>query len=1483
MKLRKWYIPLIVVGFFLLAVPIYLLNVNADTGPTYQIQILEINDIGSSALKSQLESQKNITIDTLSMKQFVAQREDINGKYDAIYIGKGTYSTNTLSDMTSGGKPDNQASAHNTTTIMNDITHLKAEEIINNYINKGLPVIIHKDVLNQVANTTKSKDQRILYDSFSKYNTAEPKPKSNVLFVNDTELTTLITNMKSNTSNILGMMQQRPRIAIDDASSTLKDYSKDTSYSYKAGDKLIFPFQTHHIQSVDNNRIRANLYFSIDKVLQPKDYNLVATSNIDRAGLNHISYTLPKAYSGLLYWKLEVSDQVTGLKDYTTGTIRLQDEKTIVNILQIMPSDGTNSNLTSIIDKSLLESVSYKLNIKAVTFNDFNTIYSKELNGNYDMLVFGFRDEYNKYGSITQESATAVKQFIATGQSVMFTHDTIFTSQTKTGNTNWPLWITNFQNDTGQIAPQTNLGLENPLPSTTVSLVNNGLLTQYPFDLSKKPTVNDNILTVASTHNQYFTLDLEDPTIVPWYNIVGNNRDLNDSWNHYYTYSKGNVTYSGTGHTNTNFPLWEKQLFVNTMYRAFIGANHAPKIIVNAPTNNSVKPSYLKNLMLSYTVNDWDLKDRNLYTSVKYTSDGRELPMGYKDKLTRSGDTLSESFDNPLPDGGKLQIEITVRDAKGAQATEIINLTIEKATANLETNRTLSSNVVDSKVSLGEEVIISYSVKPKNIPVALDNESEQAVDTFVISDLKYTETFPANLKVSGTELTTTGDLSSGFTVAKTFKDITYKLSEVKGVKTYIPDVNQSVNFDIKVTPTEKGVYNLVDSNLEYWDIHSKLKESPLGKAIDYSIFMLGDINLGSSGFTSEGRIASAGNIVLNSGYSIGTSKSTTEDVLIAGNTIDIKTNGGTIHGNVVYGINKLIPDNTDIKGTVRQDLPIDFKATRDQLYKLSSSIAALTANGTTIAQSGGINLTGSNKDLNVFKISDSDLNDTTNIKVEVPTKSTVIINVSGSALKLGNAGISLIGVPSNQIIYNFYEATTLYISNIYLEGSVLAPKAAMTLNNGTYIGNYIGASLEPASQGFNFKSVPFSGTLPSTMVTTNPIPDPNKPKDLTRVIFPDVGFEAIVKVSKLTLEDATIRVGESLTLIPTVTPVDANNQIVEWSSNGPDFVTVNSTGQITGLKPTEDNKPVQIKINSTDGSHQSATANITVINPNLAITGPNEALVNETVNLLATYTTVRENVTSVTWRIKETNPHAFLTPITTTGIPEDKNWNMAFHADKTGTYTIVVTMTSDKHPEGITAEHQIIVGIEGLFIIGDSTMNLGSILKLDAILVPNTAKYEEFTWIIKGDGSNYAEIIGNGTGNSIEIKGKKPVDKITITVTAGGKSTSHDIKISSTLDGLQFSNNEVIIPIGESRNLYDKLWPIPRSFPLNLIKDQLQWSFNSGSGSSSILSLDKNGTVTGLKKGYDFIRVTYMNETAAAVSATIKVIVTSPNPGDDKY
>jgi hypothetical protein len=99
---------------------------------------------------------------------------------------------------------------------------------------------------------------------------------------------------------------------------------------------------------------------------------------------------------------------------------------------------------------------------------------------------------------------------------------------------------------------------------TSATKANDGQIVTYPY------LIPDN-LTVASTHSQYYQLDMEADDIVVWYCLDGTNnfyKTDNDVRNNYYIYNRGNITYSGVGHSG-GLSDNERMLFVNTMIAAY--------------------------------------------------------------------------------------------------------------------------------------------------------------------------------------------------------------------------------------------------------------------------------------------------------------------------------------------------------------------------------------------------------------------------------------------------------------------------------------------------------------------------------------------------------------------------------------------------------------------------------------------------------------------------------------------------------------------------------------------------------------------------------------------------------------------------------------------------------------------------------------------------------------------------------------------------
>ena len=101
-------------------------------------------------------------------------------------------------------------------------------------------------------------------------------------------------------------------------------------------------------------------------------------------------------------------------------------------------------------------------------------------------------------------------------------------------------------------------------------------------------------MQIGLTHEQYYQINMNTDDIVTWYCMSSGGADdssyyddsPNDVVNAYYIYNKGNVTYSGVGHTSSNSYytgsnigtqyISEAKLFVNTMIAAYRSGVQAP-------------------------------------------------------------------------------------------------------------------------------------------------------------------------------------------------------------------------------------------------------------------------------------------------------------------------------------------------------------------------------------------------------------------------------------------------------------------------------------------------------------------------------------------------------------------------------------------------------------------------------------------------------------------------------------------------------------------------------------------------------------------------------------------------------------------------------------------------------------------------------------------------------------------------------------------
>lgn len=91
------------------------------------------------------------------------------------------------------------------------------------------------------------------------------------------------------------------------------------------------------------------------------------------------------------------------------------------------------------------------------------------------------------------------------------------------------------------------------------------------------------------------------------------------------------------------------------------------------------------------------------------------------------------------------------------------------------------------------------------------------------------------------------------------------------------------------------------------------------------------------------------------------------------------------------------------------------------------------------------------------------------------------------------------------------------------------------------------------------------------------------------------GGETNVPVTGITIspDNNVVGVGSTVNLTATVSPDNATNKTVNWSSDNPSLASVDSSGTVTGREPTGD-KSVTITATAADGSNKTGTATVHV-------------------------------------------------------------------------------------------------------------------------------------------------------------------------------------------------------------------------------------------------------------------------------------------------
>ena len=393
------------------------------------------------------------------------------------------------------------------------------------------------------------------------------------------------------------------------------------------------------------------------------------------------------------------------------------------------------------------------------------------------------------------------------------------------------------------------------------------------------------------------------------------------------------------------------------------------------------------------------------------------------------------------------------------------------------------NDAIDSDADLTTGKTTCFNLTAGNNNLTLDAGMYE-VPQNLQADLSITKTVNNNTPEPGDEITylitvtnNGPSATTGVTVSDVIPSSVEFISATPSVGTYsnltgiwnIGNLANSANATLSITVKVKSTTSAGNSIVDF------------GAATGFNLFVLGNINQPSS--DTEGKAAIGGNAFF-SNYSVGDklplSNGTVDVLIVNGNLTFIS--GNIDGGNVVYGENTNLPQMVVgiPDGTLRKDTPIDFTAAKTHLINLSEQLSTYDENGVDSVQWGCIYLHGNNPFINVFNITAETLSDANDMRILVPNGSVALVNISGNNIDW-NGGLVLTGTTSNNVLFNFYEATSLNIHNIAVLGSVLAPLADLAFE-GVINGQVIVNSVTGTGQ---FNNVLFVGNIPGEVNIVN--------------------------------------------------------------------------------------------------------------------------------------------------------------------------------------------------------------------------------------------------------------------------------------------------------------------------------------------------------------------------------------------------------------
>ena len=348
-----------------------------------------------------------------------------------------------------------------------------------------------------------------------------------------------------------------------------------------------------------------------------------------------------------------------------------------------------------------------------------------------------------------------------------------------------------------------------------------------------------------------------------------------------------------------------------------------------------------------------------------------------------------------------------------------------------------------------------------------------------------------------------------------------------------------------------------------------------------------------------------------------------------------------------------------------------------------------------------------------------------------------------------------------------------------------------------------------------------------------------------------------IKVSGVNINQSeqTIKYGQKIKLTATVSPSNATNKKVTWTSSNPSLIDIDSSGNIITKNNIDGN--VIITAKTQDGSFtDQIKVNVTAVKTVHKVTG---IKINETVSTLKYGNT--KKLTATIYPSNATNKVVSWTSNNTSLVTVDASGNIKVVGNKTGTAIITVT-TADGGFKSSVNVNVAAIKVTGLTLNKTSaTLNYGASTKVTATVSPSNAANKNVTWtssnpsLVTVDASGNIKAVSNTNGTAV-ITAKTQDGSFTKTVTI----TTKKITINPTGIKLNASNGTVYL------NASNKTVKLTATVsPSNATNKNVTWA-----SSNTNVATVSGGTVTA--KGQGTANITATTASGGFV-ATYKITV----------